>query len=67
VARLVPVMGDVHDIVQEPGGHHPGSNNGYEVVNLGIKQPLPSILDAASEHRRHVSSLSGLWASPRLS
>jgi len=36
------------------------SNNGYDVVNLGIKQPISAIIDAAEEHRADVIGMSGL-------
>jgi 5-methyltetrahydrofolate--homocysteine methyltransferase len=36
------------------------TNNGYSVVNLGIKQPVSSILEAAEEHRADVIGMSGL-------
>ena len=36
------------------------TNNGYRVVNLGIKQPLSNILDAATEHKANAVGMSGL-------
>jgi 5-methyltetrahydrofolate--homocysteine methyltransferase len=36
------------------------SNNGYSVVNLGIKQPVTAILEAAQEHAVDVIGMSGL-------
>jgi 5-methyltetrahydrofolate--homocysteine methyltransferase len=36
------------------------TNNGYRVVNLGIKQPLSSILDAAASANAHAVGMSGL-------
>jgi 5-methyltetrahydrofolate--homocysteine methyltransferase len=36
------------------------SNNGYTVVNLGIKQPISTILDAAAEHGADAIGMSGL-------
>jgi 5-methyltetrahydrofolate--homocysteine methyltransferase len=36
------------------------SNNGYTVVNLGIKQPVSAILDAAQEHDADAIGMSGL-------
>jgi 5-methyltetrahydrofolate--homocysteine methyltransferase len=36
------------------------SNNGYEVVNLGIKQPISAILQAATEHHADAIGMSGL-------
>src|SRR5690606_14548455 len=35
-------------------------NNGYEVVNLGIKQPIGAILDAAVDKKADVIGMSGL-------
>src|SRR5207344_410302 len=46
---LATVKGDVHDIGKNLVDIIL-SNNGYSVVNLGIKQPINSILDAAEEH-----------------
>ncbi|MFJ4781708.1 vitamin B12 dependent-methionine synthase activation domain-containing protein, partial [Streptomyces sp. NPDC088762] len=34
--------------------------NGYNVVNIGIKQPLSAILEAAQEHKADVIGMSGL-------
>jgi 5-methyltetrahydrofolate--homocysteine methyltransferase len=56
---LATVKGDVHDIGKNLVDIIL-SNNGYEVVNLGIKQPVTSILDAAQEHRADVIGMSGL-------
>jgi 5-methyltetrahydrofolate--homocysteine methyltransferase len=36
------------------------TNNGYTVVNLGIKQPISTILTAAQEHRADAVGMSGL-------
>ena len=36
------------------------TNNGYKVVNLGIKQPAETIIHAAQEHRADAIGLSGL-------
>jgi 5-methyltetrahydrofolate--homocysteine methyltransferase len=36
------------------------SNNGYEVINLGIKQPISEILRAAQEHEADAIGMSGL-------
>src|SRR5260370_19958091 len=46
---LATVRGDVHDIGKNLGDIIL-SNNGYDVVNIGIKQPLSAIVDAATEH-----------------
>ncbi len=56
---LATVKGDVHDIGKNLVDIIL-SNNGYEVVNLGIKQPVSAILDAAEEHRADVIGMSGL-------
>ncbi|WP_418154658.1 methionine synthase [Actinoalloteichus caeruleus] len=56
---LATVKGDVHDIGKNLVDIIL-SNNGYEVVNLGIKQPITAILDAASEHRADAIGMSGL-------
>ena len=51
---LATVKGDVHDIGKNLVDIIL-TNNGYNVVNLGIKQPIANIVDAAREHkaRRH--------------
>ncbi|WP_291083583.1 vitamin B12 dependent-methionine synthase activation domain-containing protein, partial [Dietzia sp. UBA5065] len=36
------------------------SNNGYDVVNIGIKRPIADIIAAAREHRADVIGMSGL-------
>ncbi len=46
---LATVKGDVHDIGKNLVDIIL-SNNGFTVVNLGIKQPIGAILDAAEEH-----------------
>ncbi|MEU3298023.1 methionine synthase [Streptomyces longwoodensis] len=56
---LATVRGDVHDIGKNLVDIIL-SNNGYTVVNLGIKQPVSAILDAAEEHRADVIGMSGL-------
>ncbi|WP_369266179.1 methionine synthase [Streptomyces harbinensis] len=56
---LATVRGDVHDIGKNLVDIIL-SNNGYNVVNLGIKQPVTAILDAAQEHRADVIGMSGL-------
>ncbi|WP_306338969.1 B12-binding domain-containing protein, partial [Streptomyces sp. KL118A] len=56
---LATVRGDVHDIGKNLVDIIL-SNNGYNVVNLGIKQPVAAILDAAEEHRADVIGMSGL-------
>ena len=56
---LATVKGDVHDIGKNLVDIIL-SNNGYNVVNLGIKQPVSTIIDAAQEHRADVIGMSGL-------
>jgi 5-methyltetrahydrofolate--homocysteine methyltransferase len=56
---IATVKGDVHDIGKNLVDIIL-SNNGYTVVNLGIKQPLDAILKAAEEHKPDVIGLSGL-------
>ncbi|MEQ7008933.1 methionine synthase [Actinopolymorpha sp. B17G11] len=56
---LATVKGDVHDIGKNLVDIIL-TNNGYTVVNLGIKQPINHILDAAEEHRADAIGMSGL-------
>nr|WP_084546561.1 methionine synthase [Glycomyces arizonensis] len=56
---LATVRGDVHDIGKNLVDIIL-SNNGYTVVNLGIKQPINAILDAAETHGADVIGMSGL-------
>jgi 5-methyltetrahydrofolate--homocysteine methyltransferase len=56
---LATVRGDVHDIGKNLVDIIL-TNNGYRVVNLGIKQPIGAILDAAKEHQAHAIGMSGL-------
>ncbi len=56
---LATVKGDVHDIGKNLVDIIL-SNNGYEVVNLGIKQPISAILQAATEHHADAIGMSGL-------
>ncbi|MGA5197014.1 methionine synthase [Streptomyces exfoliatus] len=56
---LATVRGDVHDIGKNLVDIIL-SNNGYNVVNIGIKQPVSAILEAAEEHRADVIGMSGL-------
>ncbi|GAA0260622.1 methionine synthase [Saccharothrix mutabilis subsp. mutabilis] len=56
---LATVKGDVHDIGKNLVDIIL-SNNGYEVVNIGIKQPINAILEAAEEHRADAIGMSGL-------
>jgi 5-methyltetrahydrofolate--homocysteine methyltransferase len=56
---LATVKGDVHDIGKNLVDIIL-SNNGYKVVNLGIKQPSDTIIAAARQHKAHAIGLSGL-------
>ncbi len=56
---LATVKGDVHDIGKNLVDIIL-SNNGYNVVNLGIKQPVSAILEAAQQHKADVIGMSGL-------
>ena len=59
VIVLATVRGDVHDIGKNLVDIIL-SNNGYTVHNLGIKQPISSILDAQRLHGANAIGLSGL-------
>ena len=56
---LATVRGDVHDIGKNLVDIIL-SNNGYEVVNIGIKQPIAEIIRAAEEHNADAIGMSGL-------
>ncbi|MCW8086153.1 methionine synthase [Sabulicella glaciei] len=56
---LGTVKGDVHDIGKNLVDIIL-TNNGYKVVNLGIKVPLADIVTAAKEHKAHAIGMSGL-------
>lgn len=56
---LATVKGDVHDIGKNLVDIIL-TNNGYRVINLGIKQPIDSILQAAEEHTADAIGMSGL-------
>jgi 5-methyltetrahydrofolate--homocysteine methyltransferase len=56
---LATVKGDVHDIGKNLVDIIL-TNNGYRVVNLGIKVPLADMVAAAKEHRAHAIGMSGL-------
>ncbi|GAA4845884.1 methionine synthase [Saccharopolyspora rosea] len=56
---LATVKGDVHDIGKNLVDIIV-SNNGYNVVNLGIKQPIGAILDSAERHGADAIGMSGL-------
>ena len=56
---LATVKGDVHDIGKNLVDIIV-SNNGYTVVNIGIKQPVTAIIEAAEEHQADAIGMSGL-------
>jgi 5-methyltetrahydrofolate--homocysteine methyltransferase len=56
---LATVRGDVHDIGKNLVDIIL-TNNGYDVINLGIKQPIADIIAAAEEHDADIIGMSGL-------
>ncbi len=56
---IATVKGDVHDIGKNLVDIIL-TNNGYKVINLGIKQPVDAILDAYYEHQPDCIAMSGL-------
>ena len=56
---LATVKGDVHDIGKNLVDIIL-TNNGYNVVNIGIKQPMNAIIDAAEENNADAIGMSGL-------
>ena len=56
---LATVKGDVHDIGKNLV-EIVFKNNGYEVINLGIKIPPETLIQACREHQPDVLGLSGL-------
>ncbi len=56
---IATVKGDVHDIGKNLVDIIL-TNNGYKVVNLGIKCPIDAMLQAAEQHRAHAIGMSGL-------
>lgn len=56
---LATVAGDVHDIGKNLVDIIL-TNNGYRVVNIGIKQPINAIIEQAQSHDCSVIGLSGL-------
>ncbi|NNE42577.1 MAG: methionine synthase, partial [Gemmatimonadetes bacterium] len=56
---LATVKGDVHDIGKNLV-EIVLSNNGYDVVNLGIKIPPEKLIEACKEHQPDILGLSGL-------
>lgn len=56
---IATVKGDVHDIGKNLVDIIL-SNNGYKVINLGIKQPVENIIKAYEEHQPDCIAMSGL-------
>lgn len=56
---LATVSGDVHDIGKNLVDIIL-TNNGYNVVNIGIKQPINAIIEAAQTHNADLVGMSGL-------
>ena len=56
---LATVKGDVHDIGKNLVDIIL-TNNGFKVVNIGIKQPVGEIIKAAREHKADAIGMSGL-------
>ena len=56
---LATVRGDVHDIGKNLVDIIL-TNNGYKVINIGIKQPMNEIIAAAEAHNADVIGMSGL-------
>ncbi len=56
---LATVKGDVHDIGKNLVDIIL-TNNGYKVVNLGIKQPVETIISSIEEHQADAVGMSGL-------
>ena len=57
---LATVKGDVHDIGKNLV-EIILSNNGYEVINLGIKIPPQELIEAYRQHNPDIIGLSGCW------
>ncbi|MCA2814803.1 MAG: methionine synthase [Microcystis sp. M090S1] len=56
---IATVKGDVHDIGKNLVDIIL-TNNGYKVINLGIKQPVENIIEAYQEHKADCIAMSGL-------
>jgi 5-methyltetrahydrofolate--homocysteine methyltransferase len=59
VMVLATVKGDVHDIGKNLVDIIL-TNNGYKVINLGIKVPIEQIIEAAEKHKADAIGMSGL-------
>ena len=56
---IATVKGDVHDIGKNLVDIIL-TNNGYRVINLGIKQPVDNIIEAYQQHKADCIAMSGL-------
>lgn len=56
---IATVKGDVHDIGKNLVDIIL-TNNGYQVINLGIKQPVENIIEAYEKHKADCIAMSGL-------
>jgi 5-methyltetrahydrofolate--homocysteine methyltransferase len=56
---IATVKGDVHDIGKNLVDIIL-SNNGYKVINLGIKQPVENIIESYNQHKADCIAMSGL-------
>ena len=61
---LATVKGDVHDIGKNLV-EIILSNNGYQVINLGIKVPPEDLIRAWREHKPDAIGLRGCWSRAR--
>ncbi|MBD2022077.1 methionine synthase, partial [Leptolyngbya sp. FACHB-36] len=59
IVVIATVKGDVHDIGKNLVDIIL-TNNGYKVINLGIKQPVENIIDAYNKHSADCIAMSGL-------
>ena len=59
IVIIATVKGDVHDIGKNLVDIIL-TNNGYRVINLGIKQPVDNIIDAYYQHQADCIAMSGL-------
>ncbi len=59
VMVIATVKGDVHDIGKNLVDIIL-TNNGYKVINLGIRCPIDNMLHSAEEHNAHAIGMSGL-------
>lgn len=59
IVVIATVKGDVHDIGKNLVDIIL-TNNGYKVINLGIKQPVDTIIEAYQQHQADCIAMSGL-------